>query len=727
MLRFRFGVFEADPASGELWKNARRVRVQELPFRLLVLLLEQAGTVVSREELRKVLWPADTFVEFDQGLNTAVKKLREALGDSADSPRFVETIPRKGYRFIAEVSVFPHPAVPAERHPTWRPVPARLLTALFVAGSLALVAAGVAVYLKTRYVEAPPWPRTLTSYPGVEIEPAFSPEGDSVAFSWSADGLEPFHISVKRPGVDRPVQLTAATSDDVSPSWSPDGRLIAFCRYRSNSASQVVVIPATGGLETQVASIHVLPGSQPRPFLTWTPDSKSLVLSDLDEGVPAPASGSVGPPRQVTTASLFLVSLETGGKKRLSFPALGSAGDSAPAFSPDGRRLAFTRSSRLGIGDVYVVSVSRDFLPVGEPQRLTSTFGFATSPAWTPDGQEIVFATGLYWKYPQIPSRLWRVSASGRTPPVPLPFASDSAVFPAISRRGLLVFTQGILDTNIWRVELNARGEPVESSAKCVICSTRYDGIPRFSPDGKRIVFISDRSGSREVWTAGADGSNQSALTSMRAAVTGSPNYSADGSRVVFDSNKGGKYEIYSVSATGGTPRTLITGPGDNAVASYSHDGRWIYFTSNRTGTFQIWKMTADGGAPVQITKNGGRVAFESSDGHFLYYATTVREAKPNAIWRVPVEGGDELQLIPSAIPFSFGLGRDGIYFNPSLTAEGAQSIEYFSFADRSAKRLMYVERPAGRGISVSPDGRWLLFTRDDQVGADLMIVDRIR
>src|SRR5712692_4002677 len=101
--RVRFGAFEADLRSGELHKYGLRIKLQDQPFQLLTLLLEHPGDVITREELRQKLWPADTFVDFDVGLNTAVKRLRDALGDSAENVRFIETLPRRGYRFIAPV------------------------------------------------------------------------------------------------------------------------------------------------------------------------------------------------------------------------------------------------------------------------------------------------------------------------------------------------------------------------------------------------------------------------------------------------------------------------------------------------------------------------------------------------------------------------------------------------------------------------------------------------
>jgi DNA-binding winged helix-turn-helix (wHTH) protein len=116
--RLRFGPFEADPKTGELWKEGVRLRVQEQPFQVLAMLLERRGDLVTREELRARLWPADTFVDFDHSLNTAINKLRDTLDDSADQPRFIETLPRRGYRFVAQISALPPVAGAAEPEPT---------------------------------------------------------------------------------------------------------------------------------------------------------------------------------------------------------------------------------------------------------------------------------------------------------------------------------------------------------------------------------------------------------------------------------------------------------------------------------------------------------------------------------------------------------------------------------------------------------------------------------
>src|ERR1017187_2856725 len=541
---FRFGVFEADLAAGELRRQGTLVKLQDQPFRLLALLLECPGAVVTREELRTALWPDGRFVDFEYGVNTAIKKVRDALGDSAENPCFIETLPRKGYRFIAPVSAAaPPPTVPA-RGPDTESAPRRLrLWALALLVLAGIVAATFWSLSKRTVVEAVS-PVPLTSYPGMELEPAFSPDGSSVAFSWQADKEDASHIYTKQLGADKPVQLTDGPVNDCSPAWSPDGRLIAFYRYHSGSKSEVFVTPAAAGPATKVAEAYVVISSQPRPFLTWTSDGASRVISDAEGSGPVasapsePASGGGHP------SGLFLLSYSTGRRRQLTFPPSGSIGDGAPAFSPDGHSLAFARSTSLGLGEIYVLPLWPELAPAAEPRRLTSGGHFATSPAWTMDGREILFATGQFGGPDLVQSSLWRIAANGGSAPRRLEFAGDSAFFPAVSHRAHLAYAQGTRDVNIWKIDLASSANSVLPPTR-LIASTRDDAVPRFSPDGKRVVFISDRGGSPQVWIVNADGSSPLQLTSMNASVTGSPGGAQIAARDGFDSNKGGRFQVY--------------------------------------------------------------------------------------------------------------------------------------------------------------------------------------
>ncbi|MCP5115695.1 MAG: hypothetical protein GY953_33120, partial [bacterium] len=181
----RFGPFEADPTAGELRKNGLRIKLQDHPFRILMILLSRPGEIVIREELQEELWPDGTFVEFEHSLNTSINKLRRALNDSADTPRYVETVPRRGYRFTGEVG---QPALPQGKRP--RPP---LWPAAAVAIALAAFGAGWLI----RTPPAPSLPVPLTTYPGRETHPSFSPEGDRVAFAWEGENRDNWDIYVK--------------------------------------------------------------------------------------------------------------------------------------------------------------------------------------------------------------------------------------------------------------------------------------------------------------------------------------------------------------------------------------------------------------------------------------------------------------------------------------------------------------------------------------------------
>ncbi|MCC6862128.1 MAG: PD40 domain-containing protein [Bryobacterales bacterium] len=696
----RFGVFEADLASGELRKHGHRVKLQDQPFQVLSLLLRHPGVVVTRDELQRALWPDHTFVEFDLSLNTAVKKVRQALGDSSDNPRFIQTLPRKGYRFIA--SVLPVQPVAAPRNPA---VGTRRIRVPAIAMLAGIAAAGAWLLTRPAGPGAFSAPVPLTSYLGNESHPAFSPDGARIAFQWTGQGG--MDIWVKQTGTEEPVRLTTDPRPDFSPAWSPDGRHIAFCRFEDPNSTAVFVMPAIGGPEHKVALFR---DSRDRlqPRVTWYPDGHWLAIPSRD--------------REGEGLGIFLLSPLTGEKRRLTAPGV-STNDNAPAFSPDGRRLAFIRA-RFAESDVYVQSLSLDLVPSGEPRRLSPGRRWTTSAAWTPDGNDIVYSSGQ-WNVGGF--SLWRIASTGSTAPRRLEFATEQADSPAISRQGSLVYARTSFDTNVWSVDLAAPGAAAGPS-KPFIASTRKDGNPQFSPDGKRIAFDSDRGGSLEIWTCDHDGSNAAPLTSMQATMTGGARWSPDGERIVFDSTRDGQFELYVIRSHGGPATRLTNHPAVDALGNWSRDGRWIYFVSNRSGQWQVWKMPDGGGEPVQVTRKGGYVAFESSDGRFLYYSRSGTEGGVfSSVLRIPVEGGDETQVLDAAMFLSFAVTEKGIYFIPGPDSEHRYSVRFLDFAGGRSRPVLTLPAAPHPGLAVSPDGRTLLYTRLDRSGSDLMLVENFR
>jgi DNA-binding winged helix-turn-helix (wHTH) protein len=239
----RFGVFAFDVLSSELRRDGVRVTIGEQPTQVLRLLLERHGELVTREDLRATLWPDQTFIDdFDQGLNAAVKRLRDLLGDKADDPQLIETVPRRGYRFIGRVDE-PEAVRAPPISSSSEPGPRRWTRsrALWVGGCTAVVilAGAVAVmWMPLRSTSPPAAPATpparvvaLTTLPGVESFAAFSPDGNAIAFTWNGEKGDNFDVYVKDIGSSQVRRLTKDPGRDVSPVWSPDGRQIAFVRF----------------------------------------------------------------------------------------------------------------------------------------------------------------------------------------------------------------------------------------------------------------------------------------------------------------------------------------------------------------------------------------------------------------------------------------------------------------------------------------------------------------
>ena len=271
----RFGLFELNVATGELLKNRRRIPVEPQPLLILALLLEHPGEVVARDQLRSALWADGTFVDFDRGLNVAVKKLRHALGDSSDNPRFIETLSRRGYRFIAPV----HPAEPDAGTVSEAQATPRRMQAWARTG--AVVATVVAAFMFWRGASSRPTDRNPceinpvppTAYGGFEGSPSLSADGNQVAFSWDGERQDNADIYIKLLDTASPVRLTWDRGTDNMPAWSPDGRNIAFVRTRilsgtgqQNDLLRKINLGYTATKRALISAVHERLAGGARPY-----------------------------------------------------------------------------------------------------------------------------------------------------------------------------------------------------------------------------------------------------------------------------------------------------------------------------------------------------------------------------------------------------------------------------------------------------------------------------
>jgi Tol biopolymer transport system component len=439
--------------------------------------------------------------------------------------------------------------------------------------------------------------------------------------------------------------------------------------------------------------------------LSWSLDGRFLALSDTS----APGA----------SFGLYRISPETGERRKLTSPPNGYIGDVLPAFSPDGKTLAFARVATVGSVAVYLLSISDSGEPRGEPRRLTpdqhATWGFD----WTSDSRSIVFSSGE-----EGGTNLSMIAAAGGTPERLL--AGDNATEISISHTGnRLAYTRSLQDSNIWRIP-GPNALDKNSAPTRFIASTQREEEPQFSPDGKKIVFSSGRSGTPAIWVCDRDGLNPVELTS-NGSIVGSPRWSPDSQWIAFDSVNAGNTDIYVISADGGPVRRVTKGPSNNIRPSWSRDGRWIYFGSNRSGDWQIWKAPVHGGTALQVTRKGGAEAFESSDGKFVYYAN----AGSTGIWKVPVAGGEEMQALDHASESLWALTEDGIYF-AEINSSKVPVLKFYRFATRQTEIFREFSKDTrlqlySTAFSVSPDGQWILYTQLDQESSDLMLMENYR
>lgn len=736
---YKFGPFLLDMDQRVLLRDGLIVPLTPKSFDTLLALVESGGRILDKEELLKKVWP-DTFVE-EVNLAKNISILRKVFEEDSGH-RYIETIPRRGYRFVSaieEVPAFsedvasPNGMAVGKNNDqsaigesagymedalslgTSRPIPARgrPSAALWMASLAVLCVAAlitIAILLFRPFSKAPPPADAvpLTSFPGEQSQAAFSPDGKQIAFIWDGADHKSYNVYVKMVGAETVLRLTTSPANDSKPVWSPDGRSIVFLRVSGDEDSAYYSVPALGGPERKLADVspHADIGTGNSSY--YSPDGKYLAVADRS----SPSA----------PASIFLLSLESGQKRQLTSPPAGTIGDYCPAFSPAGKMLAFIRSTSLATTDVYVLR-----LPDGTPKQLTFDDFTVQGLAWTANSAEIIFASRRGGNI----GYLWRISADGGTP-AKIATIGKEVLSPAISAQAnRLAYTQLSDDTNIWRIDLDASGKGTSQTE--VIGSTFWDGDPDNSPDGQKIAFASGRSGGFGIWVSNSDGSSPWLLFDGGPYLTGTPRWSPDGRQIAFDSRSGtpgtgGNPDIVVISAEGGHARQLTTDPAEDVAPSWSRDGHWIYFGSTRSGSMQIWKVPANGGPAMQVTRQGGFEGFESSDQKYLYY---LKGRGIPGIWRTPTAGGPETPVITDKQAGRWRYWRvvdRGIYF--ATRADGYPSVEFFDFA---TGQLNEVFRPAKRpemympGMAIAPDGHSLLYTQKDQSGSNIMMIEDFR
>jgi Tol biopolymer transport system component/DNA-binding winged helix-turn-helix (wHTH) protein len=738
---YDFGGFRLDTYNRLLWHTGKTVALTPKEFELLLVFVENAGQVLTKDNLLDKIW-AETFVE-ESTLARNISWLRKKLDAGNESgEKFIETCPKRGYRFLPEVTKSSGENTLVIEEQTLmqirveetislsdssfdgeienangdqmlkdhRPSGVRRLNSKFkiqnsklirlVLGLATIALIGFGVYQNFFARHRPKVVLTLHAVPfsgliGRENSPAFSPDNKQIAFVWNGGEGEIQDIYVRLIGTGEPVRLTKGEKDALVPVFSPDGRGVAFSRSFPDT-SKIYIVPALGGAERKIAEVQS--GGTSFSFM---PDGQTIAVADRDS-----ANSNSG---------IFFVNVETGAKQRLTAPPL-NFNDHSPRISPDGKSIVFLRAASVSDMDLYIVSVAG-----GEaPRRLTFDQAQINGLAWNADRESVIFSSR---RGQSLSANLWQIPVAGDEP-VPVMTGGKNPVNPTVAPDGkTIAYGEEFEDINIWRL---IRSESVAgvSGFKKFIASARSDHSQQISPDGGKIVFVSERTGNSEIWLANADGSNPLQLTTLNGA--GSPRFSPDGKNIAFGRNIEGKGEIFVISAEGGAPRRLTENPARDVIPAWSADGRSIYFTSDRSGELQIWKMSADGGEARQITQHGAFEAFESPDGKTLFYS---KERGVAGLWRVASEGGEETpaaELAEAGYWRSWTVTQSGVYY-VARSSGPPYKIMFYNFSDGQTRELAATEKmPLWNfsGLSVSPDGNTILYAQEDQNASSIMLAE---
>jgi Tol biopolymer transport system component len=572
--------------------------------------------------------------------------------------------------------------------------------------ALGLCLVGVLVSVLGRLASGPPrQPRRapFAGEAGAHAWPAFSPDGKRAAYSSrQASDPEAFHILVRALAGGAPRQLTGGQASDIGPVWSPDGAWLAFLRVEED-VWRIMVVPAAGGEPRQVIEFAAAGDVQPLPSAAWTRDGKSLVVAGAPKGQPS---------------ELWMVAVDTGSAARLTNPAPGTPGDFSPAVSPDGATVAFVRGEDSENRESRVVYL-RD-LSTGGLRRLTFEDRPIRGLAWMPGGRELVYASdrGTGW-------RLWRLTLSGGNPR-DLLIAGSQAQFPAISRDGRLLFTERTESSSIWRAELSAAGAPAARAPAAgarerpLIRSKFREIEPAISPDGRRIANVSDRGFEQRISVGNADGAGEryQLATLFGTFRLRHLRWSPDGAQLMYEFWVQDRPETFRIEVKPyAQPVRVLERAGG---ASWSHDGKSIYYESQG----RIRKAASDGSGAREIAPaRRGDSPEESQDGAYVYFRSQ------RSIWRVPSGGGQaEEAIVPE-----HGLAqsvvqpvRDGVYYLGWDWAERAALLEFYDFAARkSTARLTMKDADLnGDAFRVSPDGKYVLYSKTDRNETNLVLVD---
>src|SRR5215203_6065481 len=682
---FLFDDVRVEPATFRAFKAGNAIQLEPKTLRLLLFLIENRVRLIEKEEILTAIWNGTHVTE--NALVREIAKLRKTLGDDPKTPKYIQTVHTRGYRFIAEVEVR-NPSENLSRangkeselvahansdgHPAAIAVPRQhtqqksWAVRLAVAGILVALAIGVLLGFRAHknspISTLPLTIRQITTWPGLDSNPAFSPDGESIAYS--SDHTGTFEIYIRSIAPDgRDMQLTTDGHQNFDPAWSPDGKRIA---YYSMKRGGIFMMPALGGVAKQLTKF----GSHP----VWSPDGQWLAF----QGVSSPDLDAM----PMGSSTLWIVNSQGGEPRQLTQVNNPPGSHYAPSWSPDAKRVAFINFNTVS-PQVWSIAVSGDGL-----QSITKHgTGDKSWPIYAPDGNSIYYNRGeAFWKTPVSPD-----SGAAVGEPIKVADLGSTVIRNAtLSASGKwIAYSASITTDNLISVPISPlTNEPAGSPSFLTNQPGTRHIAPVFSPDGSKIAFSAQRRGNAvNLLIADADGGNLNQITTEGGRF---PSWYPDGKQLAFLSDRHGQRKFWSIAAAGGNEEVLFEIDGIESPRM-SPNAQQVAFNFTKDGIVNVTTMPVTGGELKQLTYDRELAGWPcwSPDGQFL--ALEIERGDDTHIAIIPSQGGEPVQLTfarGQSWPYSWSPDGDKIVF--AGARDGVWNLWWVSRSDKSVRQLTH-------------------------------------
>ncbi len=545
----------------------------------------------------------------------------------------------------------------------------------------------------------------VTTIPGPKRDPAYSPDGKALTFSWDGATGNQSGIYVLRDGQDSPLRLTSVATD-ISPAWAPDGKRVAVLRLHPGQANELVIVSVPDTATESPVETKVRDVRQPeiitrfrRPVLTWTPDGAAIVvpLPDADSGL----------------TSLYRVSLDGGAPKRV-IASRGGQGDSMPAISSDGRWLAYSDFEAFR-SQIYIAQLGQDGIAVGEREAVPDSSAARSVIGWSPDASRLLWTQG---------ARLleWHRGTTAMTAYVaPAAFQGATAHWTSLNVPEVVFANTGVI-AELHELQLRDGGHTAAGPSSPVVRLTGPGAGPGLSPDGRWLAFVAPgESGDVQVWLAGAHGEAPHTIAGL---LPGVPvTWSPDSRHLAFHSRSTPVAQIFVLDID---DRGRVTGthqvthsPFSLFGAMWSADGRFLYSTGNRSPTAQrVMRVSVEGGELEDLFE--GSSPLVSRDGKRIFYGKS-----QSGLFERSLEGdipsNAERRVLDDYVPpLGFAVSERGIVYVGRDETGRPIALRFFDFELQRSFDLAPPPRTTLTPLTLSADGSRLVYEDNSTVAAEL-------